>query len=396
MSIPQSSSSTNSPATAVPLGGSTPTTGGVPTVSVKIKRLNGTAISVEASHKVPSSLDILQYLPKEHQKLAREFVYESLEYAIHNTRNVITFVQWQEAIAKTIIMKLATSGTQDATVMKTLATDCYMAMGDELYKLQPIAVLNTNKALATLRQRATKVAKAEAERIIQDGRRSCEGIIAEAQTRMDEANRARIEAQVAGRVSPPTWMLNAALPIKRGPDSDSWFVAASFMFHVLSFEMKWAMPNAMMRRKRWNAVTAPGFRVMFWTRVNNVGGTYIPNGCHIDKLFPVLPHMAWSSACMSPAMAPDTIRTADHLARLSEAITACFTVVDLSSVLVDPSNWTPQIQAFVPPPLWEIIRSLSRGLMEGSAALKELPCTFEDTYSIQSDACTTFATTDAR
>ena len=339
-----------------------PTADAPPVVTVKVTRNSRSAYGwfIESSHPYADSVaGVLDYIPKEHKAAAKACRANSLDFAIAHCK--IPPAVWQDAIATEIAHRLSVrQEPMEATVISNPFThsDAYLALGDGIYKLQPVALAPTCKALAVVKRKAMALAKASADRIVADGHRSVTGIIAEANKRFQEARIAQ-EAATHAR-TPPSWTTNANLAVRW--TGTAWCVACTFTLKITSFIHRANYPNPaqptapQIIQKEWDAIPGPGYTVKFWTLLSD-DGSYNVRQCTLDSAFPFLPHMKYDGSCLDPAMIPPAVSNLNQLKTLAKAIERCYAVVDLSSLLCTYIYWDVRIKAQTPVALQTLLSS---------------------------------------
>jgi hypothetical protein len=377
---------------------STPTQSQSP-IKVSVKRdpsqPYGICISC-APHTVAPSVDnVLPFLSKEKQKqIACCYSGCTVDYVIN--RCTYPLSMWQDAIAAEIAHRLqveANENNLEPTVLNpTMPGDAYIAIGEGVYKLQPVGVAPINKALNLVRRKAMSTARTEADRIIADGKLSVSGIVAEANKRLAEAA-AKLRDLNNAKI-PPAWTLG--YPVRYNSDQGWFEVAIDFDFCITHFDWpsyrspRPTEPQGVNRPviRTWASVaTAPHFKVKMWVPARE-DGAYRTSQCRLDTACGPLPHMKATGSCMTPAMAPPNIKTSRQLIQLRDAVAICLRRVDLSSLYVSYSSWDARAQAMTPPAL-----SNSLPLFGPSTQLDTLSCdSFTD---IDTDPNTTFAAAPA-
>jgi hypothetical protein len=321
---------------------------------VKITRDRRGILNIDASHPIGGTRSIIAHLEDTKQRAqAYRFRDMSLDNCIDYCPD-IPITAWQAAITAEIIARLTPQESHDATEV-TIVSNAYLAMGNELYKLQPVGTTRTNKALSALRAKIRASAMAEAERITTDARTNSERLIALANTRVAEADR-RLAAAAGAPALPPAWATANNLNLKWQPDIGRWCVGIHMLFRV----EKWvadaheAAPNSTptnrhycLHRKTWNALPASEVKVLIWLPLSPEGAYGITN-MFLDWASPMLPHNKHSSSCLSVATTITRVDTYDRFYQLVSHIQHALRVVEIHSLLVYPNVWEQRIRAFCP------------------------------------------------
>lgn len=303
-------------------------------------------VKITTSHTVGTTTAIINYLPR--QKLrsyALNWRYEALEAIIQYSYPVVSLLEWQNAIAAEIIARLTATTTPDATELTTLTTSAYLALGTQLYQLQPIGIVQASGALKAMRTRLRSEMFSERICLLDEARANAAGIITAANARLEEANSFLANAKRAP--TPPAWITANNLPTRYNADRGQWEIGIYFSFAIASFE--WRHADVVLNRlevRQWSPRPAPPIDCLCWTPID-AKGIYKFTTIHMDAASPRLPHMVYTEACMGPASAPARLSMNDYH-QLASAITSTMSVVVMNSVLFHARHWDDRIKAFAP------------------------------------------------
>jgi hypothetical protein len=330
-----------------------------------------------SSHALPSMNRLLEFLPdiisSARAREARNNI-ERYAYGPYTPDQVgngavftLTAQEWQDALVAELRARLADKNDEPVPHDETfLATPAYLVIGGEMYKLTAQAKTKTSTALKALRSRITNEATRKAEAIISEANTNAAAIITSANKQFAKAKRTLEDAERAGKLSPPAWTIEYNIPVYYKQVEKRWCVADILTIAFTHLYYKWEelirdpktreIIGCEWRWKRWSLTPAPAIKARYWTMLAP-DGTYNVGNMYIDRLSPQLPHMSHGSGCLAPADAPKTITSRDDLQHLRTSIQRTFQVIDYSSPLVRAQSWPPEVRAFIPQDLLDILIS---------------------------------------
>ena len=331
----------------------------------EVKRNSLGDISITSSidrKKWPTAADVCRALPAKYRKELTDHVRRigySLEGLINYYWGTISPEDWARAYCTAYIKQSSMPDVGECATRGPLS-HAYIALDDTLYRLNPVALVGTNKALATMRK-ASKAkidaqikerleeAQSQANKIISNANVNSHSILAAAQKKMDEANK-----KLADAVSiPPDWLSASGYPIMRYGSPSDWRVVMAIDMTITEFVYNCRDPkdaNSFLSRT-WKAKTA---RPLTFYCVAQIGKAF-----SVSSIFTLFhfnhPHITRSQSCMQPADAPPTLNSTADINHLVSAIKRTLTKIDLNSMLVNPSSWHPEIWRFVPDDLAKLL-----------------------------------------
>lgn len=367
-------------------------------VRVKITRKSNAThgFSIDTSHRelVPGTIEpILPFFSREHQKLLRGWtsfdIPYVLKYAHTSGSGYPTLVEWQDALAHYLVNEMAAQVETEPTVLiSPFQTDAYVALGDGIYKLQPVAIAKTTKALTIIRKRASGLARADANRIMADAQRSVLKLHGEAQKRLDEVNAQKEALRLAHPSTvPPSWALNRYelfFNPTLGPDGrGAWLVGGRAKIHLKKFECTKTNHAGDRITKEWDALPHEPFFIRYWVEPTE---HLACSSIRLGKAEARLPHMNYDSSCMSPSMAPPKITSYAEFEQLRSAIESAMSGVDLGSVLNPFDYWDARLQGATP----EVLRNAMRGQGRESTAASVRTLTAQRETTLRANTTDTF------
>jgi len=360
---------------------------GIFKVKVKVTRNRRGEYNVESSHMVGHTVSIIGHIPDNKlRSQATRFSGHAIEMVMSYCPD-ISCVMWQDAIAAEILARLTLQESHEATEA-TVVSSAYLAMGNALYKLQPIAHTRTSAAMKALRARVTNQSKAEAARIVADANTNAAAIVAQATARLAEANHV-LHTNRNAPLPPPAWAAGYPLMYRTHDGVGKWCVGLNFNFYITKFEARLIeanpaypanlrAPRNLIHKKSWNAqrtgtVTIPKVPVLMWLPLASNGNYHI-NALFMDISSPELPHVSHGSACMSLSTTITAATSVRQLEELRDRIAFVLQTVEIYSLYVPASAWDERICKFCPPALLE---HLKHGWDRRRAEIMALPADAE-------------------
>lgn len=350
-------------------------------ITVHVTRSNG-HYQIKCNQNLPTAnLVVAELHNRDYSRYANDYLSYTLTELMNSWHGAISASEWQEAILSALLRQSKPVNEAEPIEVVNL-TNTYMAMGNQLFKLQPVKVIKANGALRAVRARATAASKREGERIIEDARRSCKGITDEAAKLLSEAKAKLAEANRV--LTPPAWTQGFPVRLREQDRYFEWFVGTVFNFFLTQFHYSFSATNAagraVVRTKIWNAKPeVPAFKVRLWIPCNSSDTSWFTK-CFVDESSPALPHIKQSHACGSSGAAPRRITSIRDVTNAAVAMQNMCTVANLNSLLVYEQYWEQRIRDFVPPALWAVIQNHAYTSTPASeSALRALACgTTED------------------
>ena len=358
-------------------------------VKISVDRTMPYGWRIDCSHPFKMTIDsIVHYLPERCRTyIERNYMGCTIDYVMqHMCPSRMTVDDAQSALAKAIAFEQSTINAEPL-VMRPFDKDAYLAMGEMVYRLQPVEIARTNKALAICKRKAMKEAATVKDQLIAQANQSAKGILDEAQKRLKQAADKIAEAERSN--APPAWMLEQRRPLLF--KSGMWCVSFDFNFKIDRWEYDMPHPTTALRekgifrRKIWTASPTLPLKMRAFVPIHR-DGSYQITGCYLDAFQKSLPHMHHTASCMSPATAPKEIKSQGDLLVLTDAISRCFRTVALHSLYSSPSDWEETAVKACPPALWTALTGMS-----WETAVRALPATEEEDVDVQVDANQTFA-----
>lgn len=255
-----------------------------------------------------------------------------------------------------------------------------IAIGDQLFSLQPKGVIKANRAMAIIKERVVKIAKDNANRIKIAAETEAKGIIKNAERQLEQA-RLQIEREKSSLkniLNIPEWIASNNLPVRkwsgRGTrDSETIFTMAIGM--EISTQIKgWqlqhtktvdsegrALGSYKMEMIRWEndgsgkeiiPILSNYHSLLIWLPFNPQTGAYryqsariITSGDYYDY---DLPHLTHERCCMELQGMIPKITNMTEYKTIAAAINRGNEWVNMNSLLSRFNRWHPDIQAQCP------------------------------------------------
>ena len=308
---------------------------------------NDVEILIESGHPLPDIRSVLVNMPpkvERYLKKEQRYGVPPLREAIRLTRSITTYQQWSDAIGSAILTRMSNK-TGAVTDLKNIAEGGYLAIGETLFKLSPVALVKTNKALAVTRKRVLDKINIEVDLIKSSAKATSDALLENAVRKKLEADeyKAKIERTVS--LTPPTFITSYGLPNKYS--HGNWYVGFTCLITLSSFEFFYTGANGRDIKHVWKALPMKPMPIPMWVPVQN-NGMFSATSVSVDESFPVLPHMDHYSGCLGLSGLPSVINGRASVRALKQAIEQCFAVVNLSSLYVSPDNWKDTFKEAIP------------------------------------------------
>ena len=266
-------------------------------------------------------------------------------------------------------------------VSELASNSAYLAMGDFIYKMVPVRQVSSSKAVRVMREKVRveiervreglrQQASQEAQQVITQANQRAATIRAEAQAELDEAKRG---------TKFPAW--TNGLPVRVGVGlGDSGQKFAMQRTQLVITELSHG-------NKRWpmNPERKP-IRVNFWLPLSG-----LPGFVRLEEDSPSLPHVTYTSCCLTIGENILPINNIDRLRTFSAQVTRAFSVINLASLLeANMVTWNPEVVALLPAPIkrWLEIYTDLHTQRDSADAIRALPPTdilerTEETWSVR-------------
>lgn len=335
-----------------------------PAVRVRIVPENGSVtINCQLNGQacdIPNNAAILQALPKDIQKQVRpnlsgrRYPYRLLQIIVH-FRETIPFRVWADAIGKAIWQQRQNQEPAEY-ISKDFDTGAYLALGNSVYKLSPVALIPANRALAVARRKALDTTNQITERLLQEAQATANGLI-------ENANRQRQRAQelltsVQGTAPVPEFARNSGLICRYNRGFSRWCIRADLSLALKGFDYKFSIRQVGQTTSSsftysWQAASAlPAVDLSLWIPIHH-DGSYSPTAIHaVDK---VHPHISTTQACLALGDAPNTITSLDDWRRLCDSLSRTLSRIQLDSLLTSYRSWGSTFAHFIPADLHDLL-----------------------------------------
>jgi len=242
-----------------------------------------------------------------------------------------------------------------------------IAIGDQVFTLQPRGVIKAGRAMGMIRERITRSARVEAARLVTAAKVEARELIANGERQLTIARR-QIEidkAAVNSLLTMPQWISDNYIKVVRWNGSK---FKMAFGIDISTKLVAWQMVRtrylATDRRKlhpisetiRWDAVEmAAGnpHNITIWIPFDPANGAYSYQSGKIiegnSNRYPYsLPHVNYERCCMELEGMPAAITDMDRYDKLAIAMNRGNQEVNLMSLLSAASVWHPDIIAQMP------------------------------------------------
>jgi len=321
-------------------------------VRVKVFRDDNGVLQVECSRPIPNLTAVAAHLSKTQQREVKKSIDwgRTVREAITKHVASVPFQDWANAIGEAIIQADANAngGSFEAN---TLREPAYLALGDTLFRLSPVELIKTNKALVATKKRANEKANVAIKKKLAEGQLA-------ADTLVETAARIKQEAEETlrrtSRQQPaPAWAVDSRIPCKF--DGYRWCVECVFYLKIEYFDVNFYDSIGTPRKFRWQAIPKNSVPIRLWVPINQ-DGSYALTSIYVDHLSSEIPHISFSAACLSLGDAPAAIKSIGNLHGLRDSIERCMRGVQLDSLRTPIRDWLPTFKDSVPPELYKAIK----------------------------------------
>lgn len=316
----------------------------------------------------PSTLDEISHLfnPAQKRLFRNRLYYSPIETIRRPNYNSIPLQKWVDWIGQWLLAKEArkAGATYES---RALDEGAYLSVGDTLYRLSPVALIRTNKALAVAKRKAMESVSAERDNILAEAKFNAQGIIADATKKQKDAE--AIFLRASSSTPPPSIVYSGGIPAQWDFNKSHWLVGMDLNIIPTGFDFEWdhveggELDPVTNRRRRisrkcemsWPAVAQEdplrGVKANILIPIS-ADGSYALTGIKIAPQSPTqLPHISFSSACLSLGDAPRSLTTLTDYRLLKRSLTRAMARVQLNSLLVFYDRWRDAFLPFVPPDL---------------------------------------------
>jgi len=336
---------------------------------------------------MPTKYEIKEYLDKGIvRRLGRGTWMKELEYII--IRAIDTYgvdpAILVEAITQASLAKQAREATgsfsnsiYDRELQLAMVTQpAIIAIGDQLFTLQPKGAIKAGRAMAAIRERIVGSARDSAVKIKATGQLEAAAVIsnAERQLRLAREQIAKERAALTSIMTIPQWIADNYIKVRKW-DSSVYKMAVGMEIStkVNSFSMTHYKTSGTGRARvtkseiiKWNrnldgsdqsiVHLANYHTVTIWLPFDHTNGSYAYKSAKIIEVSGYqLPHLTSSRCCMELQGLPERMTDIDSYRRLQAAINRGSSEVNMMSLLSTYNNWHPDIQAQTPINLKKII-----------------------------------------
>jgi hypothetical protein len=263
----------------------------------------------------------------------------------------ISFQEWADILGS-IEVKYLMSKRPGSTQISPVQDAAYMAIGDAVYKMVPVASTGKLKALSGIRERLRQEAKDEGIFIRRAAKDAASGLISEAKDKLDTAKGVLEEAK--RKLAAPDWIQELGLPYFFKPSKEMWCVRTVIEVRLRGFDFAGSYKGKDYAFSvRGTGLGVPR-RYGVWFCVSK-DGTFSPTSCFMDELGRVLPHISYRSSCMGVSDAPPKITSAEEFKRAVRGVERTCQYVQMNSLFCGSEQWAKDFEKDIPPDLYKFL-----------------------------------------
>lgn len=311
-------------------------------------------IDIYGLDRVPPLSEVVPHLPKKLQvRFRRDVRYgSSLRTVICNNQD-INLQDWADAIAEAAIV--FASNQQPATAeLRSLGQGAYLAMGDTLYKLSPVAMVPQTKALTAARRMIVDKAKGEAEIVKAQAEATAQQVLQAAAREKVAADNLVKEAKKSVNRIPPGWMLDNLMVLRYNGPNRRWEVRLDLEIFVESFDVYWTDRDYNVVDYSWPATSSAPIHPIVWVPIAH-DGSYAITQIHAEPNT-MIPHIGRGQFCGEVTNPPEKIDGRARLYDLKAKIEWTMRKVNFNSMVVYPSEWMPALFNLMPKDLADAVK----------------------------------------
>lgn len=315
--------------------------------------------------KLPDKGLVRNEMPAKYRSLVKAYDWSStrLEALVHQTvtQGLIPGQIWAESIGAALIKSemardpagyvASFAGDPDLALMLTAGVPGLLMIGPYTFKLVPSEIHDQTKAFKVMRERMRTGAAAEGKQIIEASRQQAAMTVSSGQRLLEKIRRKTIHMQSTSSLLLPEWLES---PVKKRSDEGSYPFDVGI---TLEFSPECYTYSDGKKIKNFKAKEAPLLRVRCWIPANLTTGQYAVGSTYVDQDCPELPHSSWVSSCVQAEGLPKLLKSQGDIFEVEEILTRAFKIVNLNSLLVHYPSWSPEVRAFCPPALAEVLAS---------------------------------------
>lgn len=329
-----------------------------PRIHIRVKRHDDGRVEINWND-VPVQADVQlvrNALPPEYRSIIahRYWLNCSLSGLIQRF-SVIPAQVWADAIGQAVVLMMSPAHQAGAfdydaegpAALQTLLSGAgHLALGNYLYKLQPVAAVPTNRAMATLRAKMRAQVGVERERLLTGAQREAQIIVEQADVIRRQVEASRVELRSLGRLSVPVW---ATYRMTLRGDYEYPFVLElpEIRFQIDTFRYENGETQEVLE---WDLESPYSVYVTLFLPVNFGSGEYYVgregNTCRIQKQDGgaiKLPHITFAGTCLQPVGVPTTLHSKNDVTLLIDGLVRAHRVVNLNSLLSPPESWPSEL-----------------------------------------------------
>ena len=340
-----------------------------PEVRVKIFNNDEGTLVIECNHELPAIKNVVAQLTRAQINNTRCYTgghgYRyTLRDVVYKTRDLVTYRDWADAIGAAIMVNL--SNAEGAVYeSKALQEGAYLAMGNQVYRLSPVAMARQTKALSAVQERAKQKTKVQIEQLMEEAKMVSDALIHSAKVKQEEAEKALLSAHAGSPV--PAWIKDRGVVCKYSSYHDRWCAQFKINMVIEGFDIPiYVQDLEKTVTYSWDAASELSVPVTMWVPLLD-DGSYQITSVHVDANSPRLPHVDNRGGCMAPGDAPKKIQCLENLQQLASSVKRCMSRVQFDSLYVDAREWMQTFKECMPTDLHDAV---SRHVPVSTLALK--------------------------
>jgi len=303
---------------------------------------DGRVVGITTTHNpLPNIRVVLSILHQSKPKVVNNafinrWKYDNIESVINNSRNLIEYQEWAQAIAEATSIREANKEGAVAAVAPGASGANYLITNNQVFKLQPVEVLATTNVTQKIKELVTDKAKAEAKQVISAAELSASALVEDANR---SVRRAKEEVELLKRDLQfviPKWVADSGLLCGYDANINRMFVTANIYLSIQYFDLTFFSKHLSKEMSySWEASYVDPKEYTIKLVLNpdeqfNLSQTKMLYGSRYSSL----PHLTQAQTCLELQGLPRYLRDRHDYDTIRKRIENACTRVQLNSMLI--------------------------------------------------------------
>jgi hypothetical protein len=256
--------------------------------------------------------------------------YYTVPDTIYRKLGLIPLQEWADAIGQTILENLP---REVEFTSSPLNEGAYLAMGTQLYRLSPVALLAKNKALQVARRIAKEKADTEIKAYREQAQSAIDGLLADAKQKRQAAEEYLRGVQSNPPV--PRWIRDNRIWVHYR--NGVMFLEIKLTVVIVGFDTVFSYQGDNYDY-HWDAVEQFPVDLTLTVPVD-LDGSYSITRIRAVSESSIHPHISTSGSCLEVGDAPPLLNNIESYNRLCQSLVRVLRRVQLNSLFCSPDEW---------------------------------------------------------